>query len=323
MGYHDVQFPTAIQYGSSGGPGFSSTVTETDTGKLVVNQRWAHPRREFNAAKNLQDPSDVAALLDFYLARGGAANSFRFKDWSDYSTGTNGTGTPANSDEALGMADGSTTQFQLVKTYTSGGITYTRSITKPVSGSVTVAVNGSAQTEGADYTVAYTTGLITFGSAPSTGSITAGCEYDVHARFSAEADSLFDVSLQDFEAASVNVPVIEELDDIDGGLEGAFHGGIYDYGTHSSATPVVIEFAKGRVQAYTPTGATRRVLFPDLSDLPLGGPVLVLVNDDNTNSLEVYNFANTSSVVTIGTNSQRQFYVVEDSAGLRSLIVTN
>ena len=58
--------------------------------------------------------------------------------------------------------DGATTTFTLKKTYQSGAGSYTRDVTKPVTGSVRVAVAGVEKVEGTDFTVDVTTGVVTF-----------------------------------------------------------------------------------------------------------------------------------------------------------------
>jgi uncharacterized protein (TIGR02217 family) len=71
----------------------------------------------------------------------------------------------------------------LVKTYTSGGITETRTITKPVSGTVVAYINSVPQASGA-YSIDITNGKITFVSAPANAAIiTADFEFDVPVRF--------------------------------------------------------------------------------------------------------------------------------------------
>ena len=106
----------------------------------------------------------------------------------------------------IGTGDGATTAFQLVKRYASGSQTWERTITKPVVGSVTVAIDGVEQTTG--WSVDTTTGLITFTTAPATGAtITAGFEFDVPVRF--DTDTL-DVTLDIERLGSItSIPLLE------------------------------------------------------------------------------------------------------------------
>lgn len=96
-----------------------------------------------------------------------------------------------------------------MKTYVSHTITESRRITKPVSGSVKIYVNAVLQTSGVS--VNYTTGLVTFVSAPASGAaITADFEFDVPVRFdtdrlSATLDAYGTHSWQDISLIEVRV----------------------------------------------------------------------------------------------------------------------
>lgn len=80
------------------------------------------------------------------------------------------------------MGNGTQTAFQLTKTYTSGGENETRPLKKPVSGTVKIYKDSVLQSSGV--TVDYTTGVVTFTTAPAVGVlITADCEFDVPVRF--------------------------------------------------------------------------------------------------------------------------------------------
>jgi len=69
-----------------------------------------------------------------------------------------------------------------VKAYASGAQTWTRTITKPVSGTVVVAIGGVVQASG--WSVDIATGIVTFTTAPVNGAaITAGYQFDVPVRF--------------------------------------------------------------------------------------------------------------------------------------------
>ncbi|MCF6231703.1 MAG: DUF2460 domain-containing protein [Rhodobacteraceae bacterium] len=91
-------------------------------------------------------------------------------------------GRQAGENGLVGVGDGNTTAFQLVKAYSSGAHTWTRTITKPASRTVLVALDGVAQASG--WSVDTTTGLVIFTITPASGvAITAGFEFDVPVRF--------------------------------------------------------------------------------------------------------------------------------------------
>jgi uncharacterized protein (TIGR02217 family) len=172
MTFMDTPFPPDIAYGSSGGPGFATDLVESLSGHEHRNSRWSAARARYNVAHGVQSESQWQALLAFFRACKGRAHAFRFKDWGDYRiTGAQ-----------IGVGDGSRTQFQLVKQYTAGSTTETRTITKPVAGSINIYFNTTLQSSG--FTVDVQTGVVAFSTAPTTGvSITVDAEFDVPVRF--------------------------------------------------------------------------------------------------------------------------------------------
>ena len=81
-------------------------------------------------------------------------------------------------------------------------------MTKPVLGTVRMAIGGDPQQEGTDWTVDPASGIVTFAQAPDEGAIiTAGFEFDVPVRFDTDGIRVRVSSFQAGEAPSV--PVIE------------------------------------------------------------------------------------------------------------------
>jgi uncharacterized protein (TIGR02217 family) len=204
-GFHEVQFPSAIGYGSTGGPGFATTVVESASGFEQRNIEWQQARARYDVGTGLKSEDDLASLIAFFRARMGRAYGFRFKDWSDFKS-CDPDATPAATDQAIGTGDASTLSFALRKTYQSGSETFMRPVTKPVDVSVRVALDGVEQMTG--WAVDSTTGLVTFDVAPADGAvITAGFEFDVPVRFE---DDLLTLSLETFRAGAVPaIPLIE------------------------------------------------------------------------------------------------------------------
>ena len=109
-------------------------------------------------------------------------------------------------DQQIGTGTGSQQTFQLAKRYTSGAQTWVRTITKPVAGTIRVALGMVEQMSG--WTVDTTTGVVTFTTAPAGGvAVRAGFEFDVPVRF--DSDTL-DVTL-DFErlGSITAIPLLE------------------------------------------------------------------------------------------------------------------
>ena len=67
----------------------------------------------------------------------GRLHGFRFKDWGDHKSCLPSQ-TPGPTDQPIGTGNGSTTEFQLAKRYTSGAQSWTRAIAKPVAGTMTI-----------------------------------------------------------------------------------------------------------------------------------------------------------------------------------------
>ncbi len=205
MAFHETRFPDNISRGARGGPERRTQIVELASGDEERNASWADSRRRYDVAYGIRKADDLAAVIAFFEARGGRLYGFRFKDWSDYKSALPSVAI-SRTDQSLGTGTGAATQFQLVKRYTSGAQTWTRTITKPVAGTVLVALNGVAQPSG--WTVDTTTGIINFTVAPGIGiAVTAGFEFDVPVRFDSEA---MDVTL-DFErlGSITSIPLIE------------------------------------------------------------------------------------------------------------------
>jgi len=300
MAFHEsANFPTQVN-GSSGGPGHNTLYLEAKGGGLTRLARWDGARRRFQALPVGITPEQAADVLSFYLAREGGLHGFRFKDWSDYSTGTDGWDAAAFGDEVIGTGDGTTTQFQLVKRYTSGGETKVRTIKKPVSGTVKSGVATTAKVEGVDFTVDHTTGIITYAVAPTLGQqVTAGCEFDVPCVFGPGADQLLQITMDSFRARSV--PSVELLEDFDPSVvDDEYHyGGAFEA---SFSIPYQITPLMGRVAGLTP-GAATDVLLPAATLYEEGGPYMFLTNLSGTHAITVKSLG--ASIGTISTNATK------------------
>ena len=207
MNFHEVQFPTNLSFGSAGGPERRTEIVTLSNGFEERNTPWAHSRRRFDAGLGMRSLDDLADLIAFFEARNGQLFGFRWKDWTDYKSSI-ASDEPVETDQLLGIGDGVTTTFQIQKTYRSGEHTYMRPITKPVSGTVRVALSGDLKTAGEEYSIAYPTGIVSFLSAPPMGAeVTAGYEFDVPVRF--ETDRI-DTSVAGFSIGEApSVPVVE------------------------------------------------------------------------------------------------------------------
>ena len=200
MGFHEVRFPLRLSLTTSGGP-----VRRTD---IVNLSNGREARRNYDAGSGVRSIADLYEVLAFFEARGGELNGFRFRDPFDHGSGPPGEAAGAL-DQVIGTGDGTTTAFQLAKTYGDAGGSFRRVIAKPVAGSVLVAVDGVAA-DGA--TCDPVTGIVTFapGFVPGSGAVvTAGFSFDVPVRF---ATDRIDINLQAFDAGRIpTIPLIEVM----------------------------------------------------------------------------------------------------------------
>ncbi len=207
MNFHEIRFPTALSFGSVGGPERRTEIVTLHNGFEERNSPWADSRRRYDAGVGMRSLDDIETLIAFFEARRGQLFGFRWKDWTDYKS-TQPSGVPGFKDQIIGTGDGQTREFQLSKSYRSGEEAYTRLITKPVAGTILVSVADDQLVETVHFDVDAATGIISFVDIPDQGvEITAGFEFDVPVRF--DTDRL-EMSLQSFSAGEIpTVPVVE------------------------------------------------------------------------------------------------------------------
>jgi uncharacterized protein (TIGR02217 family) len=210
MSFHDVLFPLRFAFGSTGGPRRKSDVATLASGADHINTTWSDSRRKWDASTAVKSLDDMAQIIAFWEARLAKLHGFRFRDPFDWkSCPPSGAISPL--DQAIGTGTGALATFQLKKTYLSGPSSWVRTITKPVSGSVRVAVAGVEKTITTHFTVDLLTGIVTFtgGNIPTMGqAVTAGFHFDVPARF--DTDEI-DVNLEAFNAGAIpQIPIIED-----------------------------------------------------------------------------------------------------------------
>jgi uncharacterized protein (TIGR02217 family) len=208
--FHEVRFPLRLSLTVTGGPVRRTDIVNLSNGRENRNQRWQNSRRSYDAGSGIRSVADLYEVLAFFEARAGEMYGFRFRDPVDWKSCAPGAAIAAT-DQALGIGDGTTAAFQLVKAYGDGEAKWLRTIAKPVAGSVTVALDGVVA-DGATYGIDPATGLVVFsaGHLPGDGvAVTAGFEFDVPVRF---ATDRIDVNLQAFNAGRIpTIPLTEIL----------------------------------------------------------------------------------------------------------------
>ena len=198
--FDEVDFPIAIGVEASVAPGFSTNVVTSASGHEFRNANWASARLRFDAGPGVRGDAELETLIAFFRARRGSAAGFRFRDPYDFSSGGM-TAAAGSSDQTLGTGDGVRTRFALVKHYGDEE----RRITRPVGGSVVVAVGGVVRATGWSLE---TGGVVLFDVAPGAGAaVTAGYLFDVPVRF---GEDRLEINRASFLAgAAPSVPLIE------------------------------------------------------------------------------------------------------------------
>jgi uncharacterized protein (TIGR02217 family) len=166
------RFDETISYGSTGGPGFKTFIFEGDSGIEGSVQNWEVVKGRWNLEKAINDKSDFDVVRAFFYNMRGKARGFRFKDHFDYI---------ATDEPCSGLVNGVNRDFKLVKRYTSGSLSFDRRIFKPINGTLSMKVDGSAA---GVTSVDYTTGDVRLAAAPTIGQVvTASFQFDVPVRF--------------------------------------------------------------------------------------------------------------------------------------------
>src|SRR4051794_6202078 len=124
--FHELQIPKEFTLEAKGGPGFLTSVVMAQSGSEQRNINWEQTRAKYDTGFLNKNQAYTDKLISFFRNRFGKAYGFRFRDWTDYQATA----------ELVGVGTGSSQNLQLVKTYTSGGYSFTRKIRKPVTAAV-------------------------------------------------------------------------------------------------------------------------------------------------------------------------------------------
>lgn len=197
MAIDEVRLPIDIERGARGGPAYKTSVVVMGSGREQRNKNWDQARNKWDIGFGIQDLDDLMEVVTFFRAREGMSRGFLFKDWSDYRA----------TQDLIGVGDGVAVEYQLARYYGSGVAVHLRTITRPITSTVLVYVNGVLKTLTTDYTLS-SSGLITFVVAPpNTHEVRATFEFDVPVRF--DTDELA-IDLETYDAGAIpSIPVIE------------------------------------------------------------------------------------------------------------------
>ena len=184
-------YPTVTGYvwAAALAPVWNSQVQKTQTGRLVTATYQQYPLYKITVQYNVLAQSDYQTLLAFFNQQQGNVVPF----WFDA-----GPGQDTVSDQGIGTGDGTTTQFQLLRSY--GGFS------EPVaasSGSPTAYANGTAVAATFN---SPTPGYVTFTTPPAAGAaLTWSGGYYFQCRFAKGTAEFEQFMSQLYKTKSINL----------------------------------------------------------------------------------------------------------------------
>lgn len=197
--FHEVRFPDTPIQSSSGGPLFSTSLTDSPGGFEQRTGNWQQDRSKWDTGLGNRSDAETLAMIAFFrVVAIGKAHAFRFHDFQP--------GEFEAVDEYLGTGNGTQLVFQLQQSFAQGAELVRRPITKPVEGSVVVKVDGVAQP---GVSVNHATGAVQFGG-PPVGVVTASYGYDKPARL--DTDWLQITTIEPGVCSWEGIPVLEVRD---------------------------------------------------------------------------------------------------------------
>lgn len=135
--FEEVRLDEKINFGFSGGPEFFTSIAQTQGGFEQRNINRQFPLHSYRTIHDFFTQEEFDDLKSFFMARRGQAVGFRFMDPGDFASDNSGFKNNTDgtldtlvasglmvpqllqrvTDEAIGIGDGSETQYQLIKTY--------------------------------------------------------------------------------------------------------------------------------------------------------------------------------------------------------------
>lgn len=199
MAFINTELPPQILLGSSFGPSWDVEIVQYGQGDEFVNRKINQSRYTFSLRHVVERSALFADVVQFFNAIGGPATGFLVDNPIDNKTNMAGSNTAT--DISLGDGDGSTTTFNLVRTYTHGAVSTSRRIFKPKN-DILVAVDGTPLTvvydsvpASGEVSVDSGTGVLTFETAPGDGlAVTWGGGYYCPVRLNGD---MLDISAPD------------------------------------------------------------------------------------------------------------------------------
>ena len=191
-----VRLPIDVERGTKAGPLFNTSVLSTDGGVTSTNQNWSYPLIQGQVGYGLQSKANLDSVIAFFWARRGRFRGFLFRDWSDY------TFTAQN----IGTGNGSTQNFQIVKTYADTVLPFSRIIKRPIEADLLVYLNGVLSAP-ANWTL-LSGGIVRFTVAPAAAVVvTVSGTFDIAMQF---ATDQLEVEMEVWSAGAIpSIPIRE------------------------------------------------------------------------------------------------------------------
>lgn len=125
--FHAVEFDACPAYGWQGGPTAFVLIKTLANRYEKRDRQGSLMQHSFTLPfQNIAGDEYLAYIKSAFMAMGGPTDSFLVKDYGDFQTDL----------EPLGITPAGSTPVQLLKSYTFGDASFTRPITKPVTGAI-------------------------------------------------------------------------------------------------------------------------------------------------------------------------------------------
>jgi uncharacterized protein (TIGR02217 family) len=191
-----------IKFDNKRTPVWSTKTHKSVSGKQQRAAMWSYPVWKYSLSYEVLRADtahqELQTLVGFFLEHQGAFDSWLYSDPSDNTV----------VGQSIGIGNGSTTAFQLVRTYGANGNTFAEPMTA-INGTPVIKVSGVTKTAGVDYTI-NSTGLVTFTSAPaSSAPITADFSYYFRCHFTADELEFNQFMYQLWEAQTVEFETLK------------------------------------------------------------------------------------------------------------------
>lgn len=207
-------------------PRFFNRIQTSSSGDETVQRVWTRPLWKYTLPEAIREHSTLVAVRNHFLVMGGTAHTFPFRDLTDFASidpvyAPDHEPIITGDDQIIGVGDGVTTDFQIVKNYEIGAHKFVRNIILPDPDSLIVFVDGEPHHHpGYDFT--RPGGVISFRTAPTLAQvISCGYLFDVEVRY--EADDAFEGIIQKYGVSGfsdltlLEVPHTTEGEDEGGG----------------------------------------------------------------------------------------------------------